>query len=101
MKLKKKKLLQILLRIENKAQNLKIFGYGSKYLIAVSGGQDSICLSIFLRNFQRKLKLQFDVVYCHHAWQQEKFFNVLQITKYAAYTETGCFIFLNCNSPPL
>lgn len=97
-KLKKKKILTLFLRAEKKAEKLKFFRKSNNCLIGVSGGQDSICLGIFIRSLQRKWKLKFEFVYCHHAWQQENFHTLMQITQYAAYTGVGYFVFLNPRS---
>ena len=91
----KKKILELLLRVENEARQSQIFRPGLKCLIGVSGGQDSICLAMFLRSFQQKWNVKFDLVYCHHGWQKDSFYNVVQITKYAVFTETSSFVFLN------
>ena len=92
---KKRKILELLLQVESKAHRLQLFRPKLKCLIGLSGGQDSICLAMFLRSFQRKWDLEFDLVYCQHGWQQDSFYNVLHITKYAVYTQAGYFIFLN------
>lgn len=97
-KLEKQKILKLFHRTEKKVEKLKFFRRHSYCLIGVSGGQDSICLGIFLRSLQRKWKLKFEFVYCHHAWQQENFQTLMQITQYAAYTNSGCFVFLNPRS---
>ena len=95
MKINKKKLLKLLYSVEKNLNQLKVFQRNSSCLIALSGGQDSICLALFLYSFKRKFNLKFDIVYCHHAWQKENFFSVQEITKYATYTKTSCFLFLN------
>lgn len=95
MTLKKKKLLNLFLNAEKKIKTLRFFKKSSKCLIGLSGGQDSIALAIFIRSLERKWDLKCDFVYCQHAWQRENFYNLIQIIQYAAYTEYGCFMFLN------
>lgn len=95
MKLQKKKILKLFLDTEKKVKKSQYLRKNSNCLIGLSGGQDSMALGIFIRSLERKWNFKFDFVYCHHAWQKENFQNLLQITQYAAYTETGCFVFLN------
>lgn len=95
MRLNKKKLLTLLLSVEKKNNKQKLLRSNLKCLIGISGGQDSVCLGLFLRSLKKKNRLGFDFVYCHHAWQQESFYHVVQIFKYAVYSEGGCFVFLN------
>lgn len=97
-KIRKKKILTLFLRAEKKAEKLRFFRKSYSCLIGVSGGQDSICLGIFIRSLERKWKFKFEFVYCHHAWQQENFHTLMQITQYAAYTNVGYFVFLNPRS---
>lgn len=95
---KKRKILELLVRVENRAlasQSFKAFRPGLKCLIGISGGQDSMCLGLFMRSFQRKWDLHFDLVHCHHGWQRESFYNIDQITKYAVFTQIDYFMFLN------
>jgi tRNA(Ile)-lysidine synthase len=44
---------------------------GANILIAVSGGQDSLCLGQMLRDLQSRWKWQLAVAHCDHGWRQD------------------------------
>lgn len=44
---------------------------GANILIAVSGGQDSLCLGQLLRDLQSRWKWQLAVAHCDHGWRQD------------------------------
>jgi tRNA(Ile)-lysidine synthase len=44
---------------------------GANILIAVSGGQDSLCLGQLLRDLQSRWKWQVAVAHCDHGWTQD------------------------------
>lgn len=44
---------------------------GSKILLAVSGGQDSLCLGQLLRDLQPRWQWQLGVAHCDHGWTQD------------------------------
>ncbi len=44
---------------------------GAKILLAVSGGQDSLCLGQLLRDLQSRWQWQLGVAHCDHGWKQD------------------------------
>lgn len=46
----------------------KLLSKGSKILMAVSGGQDSLCLSKILLDLQKKWEWELAVAHCDHLW---------------------------------
>ena len=42
----------------------------NKFLIAISGGQDSICMMKLLEKLPKKLQLKIDYIYIDHQWKQ-------------------------------
>ncbi len=44
---------------------------GTKILLAVSGGQDSLCLGQLLRDLQSRWQWQLAVAHCDHGWAQD------------------------------
>jgi tRNA(Ile)-lysidine synthase len=44
---------------------------GARILIAVSGGQDSLCLGQLLRDLQSRWQWQLAVAHCDHGWAQD------------------------------
>jgi tRNA(Ile)-lysidine synthase len=55
----------------------------SRILIAVSGGQDSLCLLQLLQDFQAKWHWQFGVIHCNHGWRQDASANAEHIRSIA------------------
>ncbi len=44
---------------------------GAKILLAVSGGQDSLCMGQLLRDLQSRWQWQLSVAHCDHGWMQD------------------------------
>jgi tRNA(Ile)-lysidine synthase len=44
---------------------------GANIVVAVSGGQDSLCLGQLLRDLQSRWKWQLAVAHCDHGWRQD------------------------------
>ncbi|WP_373546527.1 tRNA lysidine(34) synthetase TilS [Chamaesiphon sp.] len=44
---------------------------GAKILLAVSGGQDSLCLGQLLRDLQSRWQWQLAIAHCDHGWAQD------------------------------
>jgi tRNA(Ile)-lysidine synthase len=44
---------------------------GAKILLAVSGGQDSLCLGQLLRDLQPRWQWQLGIAHCDHGWTQD------------------------------
>lgn len=56
----------------------------SSILIAVSGGQDSLCLTQLLLDLQPKWSWKLAVVHCDHCWRSDSQANALHVQKLAA-----------------
>nr|AIT93540.1 hypothetical chloroplast RF62 [Prasiolopsis sp. SAG 84.81] len=52
-------------------------------LIAVSGGQDSICLFFIFIQLKKQWHWSFGIIYCNHLWQKNSFFSGSLILKIA------------------
>lgn len=50
-------------------------------LIAISGGQDSICLLFILINLQNQWNWQITLISCNHMWQKDSFQIIRQVLK--------------------
>jgi tRNA(Ile)-lysidine synthase len=44
---------------------------GAKILLAVSGGQDSLCLGQLLRDLRSRWQWQLEIAHCDHGWAQD------------------------------
>jgi len=53
----------------NRALKLAILPANAKILIAVSGGQDSLCLAQLIRQAQSKWNWQLAIAHCNHNWR--------------------------------
>ena len=56
----------------------------SSILIAVSGGQDSLCLTQLLLDLQPKWSWKLAVIHCDHRWRSDSQENALHVQKLAA-----------------
>ncbi|WP_416666506.1 tRNA lysidine(34) synthetase TilS [Egbenema bharatensis] len=65
---------------------------GSRSLVAVSGGQDSLCLVQLLLNLQPKWQWQLAIVHCNHQWRQDATANADYVEQLAKDWGVPCFI---------
>jgi tRNA(Ile)-lysidine synthase len=61
----------------------KTFFFKNKtgYLLAFSGGQDSICLLLIFFILKKQFKFKIRVIFCNHLWQKDVFFTFLHTIK--------------------
>lgn len=70
---------------------------GQRVLIAVSGGQDSLCLSQLLLDLQPKWNWQLAIAHCNHRWRDDSsanadyVHNLAQLWQLPCYQETAPF----------
>lgn len=64
-------------------QNIDLLPSYSSILIAVSGGQDSLCLAHLLKTFQPKYHWQLAVAHCDHQWRSDSTENAHHVAKFA------------------
>jgi len=55
-------------RLHQTIRQRKLFVKGQAILVAVSGGQDSLCLASLLRDLQPKWDWQLAIAHCNHRW---------------------------------
>jgi tRNA(Ile)-lysidine synthase len=58
-------------KIHRTVRSRKLFNRKERLLIAVSGGQDSLCLSKILLDLQPKWELHLGIVHCDHRWRSD------------------------------
>lgn len=56
--------------------------------LAVSGGQDSICLLFFFFQLQIEWEISLQIVWCNHLWQLDTFYTMREIVKVAFLLQT-------------
>ncbi|BAY36041.1 PP-loop protein [Nostoc sp. NIES-2111] len=62
-----------------------LFDRGQRLLIAVSGGQDSLCLMKLLLDLQPKWKWELGLAHCDHRWRDDSQANAEHVKKIAEY----------------
>ncbi|MEE3715287.1 tRNA lysidine(34) synthetase TilS [Tumidithrix elongata RA019] len=72
---------------------------GAKILIAVSGGQDSLCLAQLLLLVQPKWQWQLAIAHCDHQWRPDSTANALHVQKIAE--DWGLPFYLRTAKTPL
>ncbi|MEO1400724.1 MAG: tRNA lysidine(34) synthetase TilS [Cyanobacteria bacterium J06635_1] len=73
---------------------------GCSILIAVSGGQDSLCLVKLLIDLQSKWGWRLAIVHCDHRWRRDSAANADHIRDLAAQWRLPCFI-ETASTPPV
>ena len=69
----------------------------NKLLIALSGGQDSICLVILLRQLMNQFNLKFGLIYCIHFWSVNNLYHHSHLLKLSFIMENKGFFPLVLN----
>ncbi len=69
-----------------------ILPVGSKILIAVSGGQDSLCLARLLIDLQTKWQWQLAIAHCDHQWRQDSTENAKHVQQLAEFWDTPYYV---------
>jgi len=59
-------------RVHQTLKTRQILKRGSRVLIAVSGGQDSLCLSKLLLDLQEKWEWEIAIAHCDHRWSSDE-----------------------------
>ena len=63
-----------------------------RILLAISGGQDSICLLILFNQLYAQMELHLGLFWCHHLWQIDSFSLMRQMSKISfLFQFNGCF----------
>lgn len=50
-------------------------------LIAVSGGQDSLCLILLILQLKNQFEYNFSLIYCNHLWSSDNFYTLTHLLK--------------------
>nr|YP_010732261.1 hypothetical chloroplast RF62 [Watanabea sichuanensis]WDY13175.1 hypothetical chloroplast RF62 [Watanabea sichuanensis] len=81
MKNKLNKNFEIINTIQESLHYKKLVKPDEYVLLAISGGQDSICLLIIFYFLKTQWNLACGMVWCHHLWQKESFYTMLQLAR--------------------
>ena len=73
------------------SQSINLLPDYTKILVAVSGGQDSLCLAHLLKTFQPQHHWQLTIGHCNHQWRVDSTANADYVASLAA--EWGIFFY--------
>lgn len=66
-------------------------------LIAISGGQDSMCLAGAMTQIQKQWRARIGVVACNHLWQEDSFYSVFHVARVSfLLRQSFCFAPVVC-----
>lgn len=65
---------------------------GQRLLLAVSGGQDSLCLAQVFLDLQPKWNWQLGIAHCNHGWRSDAATNAEHVAKLAQIWQLPCWI---------
>jgi tRNA(Ile)-lysidine synthase len=64
--------LQVISQVQRTLKNRQLLPKKSRILIAVSGGQDSLCLAQLLLKLQKKWQWELAIAHCDHQWEHDQ-----------------------------
>lgn len=74
-------IIQFVNKIRQNLYKQKLIKCEKQLFIAISGGQDSICLLFGLYILQIQMNFHFDCISVNHFWQKSSFFTMLHVSK--------------------
>ncbi|NEQ29173.1 MAG: tRNA lysidine(34) synthetase TilS, partial [Microcoleus sp. SIO2G3] len=78
-------------RLHRTLKQRKLLSSGEKLLIAVSGGQDSLCLMRLLLDLQPHWHWQLGIAHCNHQWRSDSDANAAQVESIAQIYELSFY----------
>jgi tRNA(Ile)-lysidine synthase len=78
-------------RVHRTLRQRQLLPKASRLLIAVSGGQDSLCLSRLLLDLQSKWDWQLAIAHCNHRWRTDADDNAVYVGQLAQQWQVPCF----------
>ena len=73
--------LVLIKKFYNSIINENIIFLNQNILIAFSGGQDSMCLTILILQLIRQFNCNFGLIYCNHFWTSNILYNISNLLK--------------------
>ena len=83
MKQKTIKTIELVNFLHHLINEKKLLISSQSIVLAVSGGQDSICLFFIFLQLKTQWNWNFSLIYCNHLWQKDSFYTMLHIFKLA------------------
>ncbi|QSJ18332.1 tRNA lysidine(34) synthetase TilS [Nostoc sp. UHCC 0702] len=85
-------------KIHRTIKSRQLFGHNQRLLVAVSGGQDSLCLIKLLLDLQLKWGWHLGIAHCDHRWRSDSQANANHV-KSLALSWDICFYLETANEP--
>ncbi len=76
-----------------------LLGSGQKILIALSGGQDSLCLAKLLLDLRSRWQWQIAIAHCNHRWREDSDANAAHVQALAAQWQVDSWVRM-AETPP-
>lgn len=70
-------------RLHQTLRQRQLLARGDRLLVALSGGQDSVCLTQLLRDLQPKWDWQIVLAHCDHRWREDSAANAAAVVDWA------------------
>ena len=77
-------------KLHNLLRDRILLPKNSHILMAVSGGQDSLCLARLLIDLQKHWQWSLEIVHCDHRWRSDSADNAAYVEKLAAQWQIPC-----------
>lgn len=79
-------------QLHREIRRRRLFGAGDRLLVAVSGGQDSLCLVQLLLDLQPKWGWELAIAHCNHRWRPDAEENADYVRSLAKSWSVLCFV---------
>ncbi|BAZ51104.1 tRNA(Ile)-lysidine synthetase [Nostoc sp. NIES-4103] len=86
-------------KIHRTIKSRHLFGHNQRLLVAVSGGQDSLCLMKLLLDLQLKWRWHLGIAHCDHRWRSDSEANANHVKNLAQ--NWGIFFYLETANEPV
>ena len=83
MKQKTTKTIELVNFLQHLVNEKKLLIANQSIVLAVSGGQDSICLFFIFLQLKTQWNWDFSLLYCNHLWQKDSFYTMSHLFKLA------------------
>ena len=79
-------------RIHTSLKATGLLPQGAAVLVAVSGGQDSLCLAKLMLDLRAKWSWRLAIVHCDHGWRSDSADNATHVAQLAQQWQIPCFV---------
>ena len=86
-------------RLHQTLRHRQLLAKGQRVLVAVSGGQDSLCLIHLLLDLQSRWGWELAIAHCDHRWREDSGENAAYVAELAQQWQVPCHL-LTATEPP-